>query len=321
MRSLRLGRFQGIEIKLHPTFVLVLAWVFVDWERAWGRASSPVWFGLIFVLLIFACTLLHELGHALMAMQHGLRVHDVTLSVIGGIARYDNTPLKPAGEAAIALAGPAVSFAIAVALLPIILLFGVAAGFAPIDYLMTVMRPTIPGMLTGLLAANIMILLFNLIPAFPMDGGRVVRAGLTSMLGRERATMLAVRGGQALALSLAFFAGFKLGSLSLVLIALYLIIAAETEGRAVRLEYTLRRMRVGQFALWDMGGIAPNQPLKYALRGGDRDMVVTNHGMVLGMLWRNRVMNELSYGSSTGTVADVMEPGVEPVSMDDSIYD
>ena len=163
MRSLRLGNLNGIEIKLHPTFVLVLLWVVFDWERAWGRSSSPVWFGVIFVVLLFACVLLHELGHALMATQHGLRVHDVTLSVIGGVARYDNAPIAPRGELAITLAGPAANLAIVVALLPLILLAGLIGGYSTEDYLLSVMQPGPMGLLTGLFAANLLLLAFNLL--------------------------------------------------------------------------------------------------------------------------------------------------------------
>jgi Zn-dependent protease/CBS domain-containing protein len=321
MRSLRIGRIGEIEIKLHPTFVLVLLWVVFDWERAWGRTSSPVWFGLIFVGLIFGCVLLHELGHAFMASQYGLRVHDVTLSVIGGMARYDHAPLTPRGEAAIALAGPAVTMAVVVTLFPLMLLFGAFARFTPIDYLLAMIQPTPVGLLAGLIAANVMLLIFNLLPAFPMDGGRVLRAGLATLIGRERATVIAVRGGQALAAVLGIYAVLQFHSLSLALIAGFIILAAEAEGRAVRIESALRRMHVGQFALWDTGGVAPSQPLAHALQGGARDMVVTEGGQVLGMLWRNQLLNELSSGSTSRTVGDVMERGVEAVSPDESIFD
>ncbi|MFM9106158.1 MAG: site-2 protease family protein [Chloroflexota bacterium] len=321
MRSLRLGNLAGIDIKLHPTFLLVLLWVAVDWERAWGRAESPVWFGFVFVLLLFACVLLHELGHALMARQFGLRVHDVTLSVIGGVARFDSAPLTSRGELAICLAGPAANFAIVIALLPLILLAGVVAGYGPGDYLRSVMQPGIPGLMTGLFAANLLLLAFNLLPAFPMDGGRLLRAGLSGILGRERATAAAVRFGQVLALGLGLVAAFRLHSLSLALIAVFLIVAAETEMRAVRVESSLRRMRVGQFALWDMGGIAPDRPLKFALRGGARDIVVTDRQQVVGMLWRNDLLNALSSGGGSMVVADIMEPGVVPVDVDDPVFD
>lgn len=321
MRSLRLGNLNGIEIKLHPTFLLVLLWVVFDWERAWGRASSPVWFGVIFVLLLFVCVLLHELGHASMATQYGLRVHDVTLSVIGGVARYDNAPLDSRGEMAITLAGPAVNMAIVAGLLPVIALVGVAGGYAVDDYLLSVMQPGVMGLLTGLLISNLMLLAFNLLPAFPMDGGRLIRAALTGPLGRERATSVAVRGGQALALGLAVMSVFRFHSLSLALIAIFLIFAAEAEMRAVRLESALRRMHVGQFALWDMGGIAPDQPLKFALRGGARDIVVTERQRVVGMLWRNDLLNALGSGPGSRTVSEVMEPGVVPVRTDESVFD
>src|SRR5215218_2033375 len=290
MRSITVARIRDIDIRLHPTFALVFLWVLIDWRRIGaGVGISSVVFTLVLVILIFGCVLLHEFGHAFMARQHGVRVYDVSLSAVGGVARMEQLPADPRAEVLIATAGPAANFAVVVALAPIVLLIGVASNFSSLEeYAATVFHPSIAGLATTLLYANVLIIVFNLMPAFPMDGGRVFRAGLTTVLGRETGTRVAVLVGEAL---------------------------------AVRVESAMRRMRVGQFALWDMGGIAPDQPLTTALRGGLRDIAVTSDGRVVGMLWRNRLLAELGGTPNGRTVAEVMERDPITVDADMPIHD
>ncbi len=325
LRSLTLGRVRDIEVKLHPTFGLVVVWVLFTWGDSGGRLGAglgAVAFGLLLVGLVFACVLLHELGHGFMAMHYGVRVHDVTLSVIGGVARIEHFPARPAAEVLIALAGPAMNVAVLVALAPLLLLYGVVQGFdSPRDYVERSLDVSAGGLLIGLFYANALIVLFNLLPAFPMDGGRVLRAGLSAVAGREAGTRIAVLVGQALAVVLAVASLIWLRTVSIPLIALFIIVVAHAEGRAVRLEGAMRRLRVGQFALWDMGGIAPHQPLTYALRGGPRDLAVTDGGRVVGMLWRNQLLHELGGGAPGRTVADVMDRQVVTADVDESVYD
>jgi CBS domain-containing protein len=154
-----------------------------------------------------------------------------------------------------------------------------------------------------------------------MDGGRIFRAGLSALLGRQVATRVAVGVGVGLAILLFLFSVVVVKSLVLALIAIFIAVVALAEDRAVRLESTLKRMRVGQFALWDMGGISPDQPLAYALRGGPRDIVVTSGGKVMGMLWRNRLLAEIGAGVDSRTVGDVMEPDIPTLDVDASVYD
>jgi CBS domain-containing protein len=234
----------------------------------------------------------------------------------------EHLPTGPRAEAAIALAGPATNVAIATALLPVVLLIGVTHGSSsPGDYVLEAFAPSLGGLAIGLLYANILIVLFNMLPAFPMDGGRMLRAGLTSVVGRESGTRIAVWIGQGLAVALAVVSIFWLHSLTLPLIALFIAVLAQAEGRAVRIESAMRRMRVGQFALWDMGGVAPEQPLAYALRGGPRDVAVTRDGRVVGMLWRNTLLSELGRGGKELTVADAMTKALVVADVDESVYD
>jgi len=322
--SLTLGRVREIEVKLHPTFGLVVLYVFFNWgsEAAGLGAIAAIAFGLVLITLVFGCVLLHELGHSFMAMHYGIRVHDVTLSVIGGVARIEHFPAKPRTEALIALAGPAVNLAIIVALFPLVLLYGVVQGFdSPRDYIDRIFSISPGGLLLALFYANTLIMLFNLLPAFPMDGGRVLRAGLSAIVGRETGTRTAVLVAQALAVLMAIVSLIWLHSLTAALIALFVVIMAQAEGRVVRLEAAMRRLRVGQYALWDMGGIPPHQPLTYALRGGPRDVAVTDGGQVVGMLWRHQVLNALQGGGAGVRVADVMDPEVVTANVDESVYD
>jgi Zn-dependent protease len=323
-KSLAVARVNGIEVRLHPTFVLVFLWVLIDWRR-FGFAEGPAvllfTFGL--VVLVFSCVLVHEFGHVFMARQQGVHVHDVSISAVGGVARMDQMPENnPRTEVLIALAGPFANFAFAVGMIPIILVAGIYSGFSQLEhYAQTVFQPSFLGLLTTLFYANLLLLVSNLLPAFPMDGGRVFRASLSTMLGRQTATRVAVGVGVGLAILLLLFSIFVVQSLVLALIAIFIAVVALAEDRAVRLESTLKRMRVGQFALWDMGGIGPDQPLAYALRGGPRDIVVTSDGKVVGMLWRNRLLAELGVGVESRTVREVMEPDVPTLDVDASVYE
>ena len=234
----------------------------------------------------------------------------------------EQLPAEPRAEVLIAMAGPAANFALVVALAPVVLLIGVLSGFSSLeDYASTVFHPSLAGLATTLLYANVLIIVFNLLPAFPMDGGRVFRAGLTTVLGRETGTRVAVLVGEALAVLLLLFSIFVAQSVILVLLSVFVMIVAYGEDRAVRVESAMRRMRVGQFALWDMGGIAPDQPLATALRGGLRDIAVTRDGRVVGMLWRNRLLAELGKTANGRTVAEVMERDPLTVDADMPIYD
>ncbi|MGN6672118.1 MAG: site-2 protease family protein, partial [Thermomicrobiales bacterium] len=298
-RSLVIGRVRGIDIKVHPTFLLVLPWVALNWGYLGGYGVAGAGFGLVLVLILFAFVVLHELGHSLLALHYGVGVRDITLLPIGGVARIEQLPVDPWREIAIALAGPAVNFVIALLFFPPVLLIASAQGVSnPLELLPLLTDVTPLSFIIYLFFTNVMLVLFNLLPAFPMDGGRVLRAFLTFFAGRLTATRLAVALGQLLGLALAILALFA-RSPSLLLVAIFVVIAATTEGTAIRVEDTMRKLRVGQFILWDMGGVGEHHPLPYALRGGPRDgAVVSGAGGVVGMLWRHDVMQALNGGAS-----------------------
>lgn len=321
MRSLTIGQIQGIAIKVHPTFGLVLLWLLVDRER-FGSGSGAFFFGVVLTALVFGCVVLHELGHSVMAMQYGFRVHDITLWPMGGVARVESMPARPVTEMVIAIAGPAVNVAIAVATIPILAFYAILQGYGSPAALIsgTAEATNFGSLVLYLLLINVMLVLFNMLPAFPMDGGRVLRAGLTLLTDRNLATRIAVWAGQAVS-GVIILTGLYLREFTLPLVGLFVIVAARAEGRQVRLESAMRRLHVGQFALWDFGGIAPDKPLTHALRGGPSDVVVTDNGRVVGMLWRSQVLQDLNGGMGSHTVGDVMDRTIVSVDVYDSMFE
>lgn len=321
MKSFSFANVRGIDLRIHPSFAFVFVWVVYHFGIAARGGIAGVAYGSVLMALVFLCVILHELGHALMAQEHEIRVRNITLFPFGGAAFIEQMPMKPRSEMLITIAGPAVNIAIAVALLPPVLLLGIFRGYASFsDYAASLGTTSPSGLLVYLLFANLMIFLFNLLPAFPMDGGRLIRAGLAALIGRERATGFAVALGMAAAVAMASI-GLRYREFALPLVALFVIFAAYGEGKSVRLEAAMRRLQVGQFALWDSGGISEGHPLASALRGGPRDMAVTSNGRVVGMLWRRDVMAAMSSGSTHRTVGEVMDPTVVSVRIDDSVYD
>ncbi len=216
--SLSIGRLFGIRLELHVTFLLFVAWVAVDQGLLAGHVEAAL-AAVVLTLLVFACVVLHELGHALTARRFGVRTRDIVLLPIGGVARLERMPSRPRQELLVAIAGPAVNVVIAIVLVVILALTG---------------RPTLlarlgDGLPETLLLVNVAMVLFNLIPAFPMDGGRVLRALLGMRLSFLRATRIASGIGQGMAVLLGVAGWFLLHSWVLPLAALFVFNAARQE--------------------------------------------------------------------------------------------
>jgi Zn-dependent protease len=213
--SYRIARVAGIDIRLHVTFLLLPAlFGFLEWRT--GGLPAATW-AVVFILLLFVCILLHEFGHALAGRRFGIRTPDITLLPIGGVARMAGIPAKPGQEFVIAVAGPAVNIAIGGALALPLLMDSAYPGERGDTHLM----------LWNLMIINFGLVLFNMIPAFPMDGGRVLRSLLAMRMGHLRATRIAARLGQVLAI-LFGVAGFFYNPM-LVLIALFVFGGAKQE--------------------------------------------------------------------------------------------
>lgn len=321
LRSFRLTTIDGIEVNVHPTFGLVLLWAVWQWGLGPGSSFESLFLGLVLVFLTFVSILLHELGHCAMAQEFDVRVLDITLWPFGGVARIEQMPTQPRTEFLVSVAGPLTSLAIAVLMLPWVTLIGVLGGWealVPGGEPFSSLTPS--SVLAYLLLINLLVMAFNLLPAFPFDGGRILRSALVPGMGRERATRVAVTAGVIFA-GIFLLVGIWERQIVLVMLGVFVFFAAQAEARVERVQSGLRRLRVGQYALWDMGGVAPSDTLRFALRGGPRDMVVTSQGRVVGMLWRSRLLDSLAGGIEGRTVSDVMEPVVYVADVNDSVQE
>jgi Zn-dependent protease/CBS domain-containing protein len=303
--SVGLGKFAGIELKVHLTFVLILAWVGFQEYRANGpQAVVP---GVLFVLALFACVVLHEFGHALTARRYGIKTLDITLLPIGGVARLERMPEEPRQELAVALAGPMVNVVIASALG---LVLAVSGHWTPLDQL----TPTGGSFPQRLVIVNMFLAVFNLIPAFPMDGGRVLRALLAVRMGFDKATQVAASVGQGIALLFGAVGLFM--NPFLVFIALFVWIGAAQEAMMVATRSVLGGVPVSKAMLTEFHTLAPDDPLDRAieliLAGSQHDFPVVDGSRVVGVLTRADLFGALA-AKDKSRVADAMRPQTEVV--------
>jgi Zn-dependent protease len=269
--SWNIGRIAGIGVYIHWTLLAVLG--FVGWSE-W-QAGRPPLAGMLLFAGVFACILLHELGHALAARRYGIPTRSITLWPFGGIAALERIPSSPKKELVVALAGPAVNVVIALLLTPVVLLTGL--GFP-------------------LLVINVMLVLFNLLPAFPMDGGRVLRAALASRMDPIRATRIAVGVGRVLA------AGFVVAGLFWNPFLILIAMVVWTQGRA-ELQHMLRTRPVV---------LSPHdtleRPLAVVARTGQLEFPVLIDSRIVGILSRERLSIAFARFGPQMTVGAVMEP-------------
>lgn len=230
--SFSLGKVAGIDVRIHVTFFLLLA--FYGWIHGQEGGWPAAWAGMGFILLLFLCVLLHEFGHALAARAFGIHTPDITLLPIGGVARLERMPRDPFQELIIAVAGPAVNVVIA------LILFFVLGKFVDWRDMISIAEGSPGQLLLRLLAVNIWLVLFNCLPAFPMDGGRILRAFLAMILPHSRATLIAGRVGQVMA-ALFGIGGIYSGNMILLLIAVFVFMGAQQEIQAAQLRSAMPR--------------------------------------------------------------------------------
>lgn len=307
--SLNIGRWFGIPVKLHFTFILVLGFLALAGGLMRGSVGTAVW-GVSFFVALFACVLLHEFGHALMARRFGVETKDITLLPIGGVARLERMPDKPAQEFWIAVAGPAVNVVIAAMLA---LWLALTSTFDPLSDFST----TTGGFAERLFSVNVLMVLFNLLPAFPMDGGRVFRALLAMRLDYARATSIAGRLGQGMAILFAF-AGLFWNPM-LLLIALFVWIGASQEMGAAETRSALAGVTVGQAMVTDFHVLSAEDRLgevaRLVLAGSQQDFPVVSEGRVAGLLERKHLLDGLGRLGVDARVNEVMcreFPELEP---------
>lgn len=303
--SLTIVTVGGIPIRIHWTFLILLAWVVIGGAMRSGSAAGALSAGL-FVLALFTCVVLHELGHAMAARFYGVKTRDITLLPIGGVASLERIPENPIQELVIAVAGPLVNVIIALILLP---------SFAWADargLLVTVGEPGVHAaeFFASLAAVNIWLVIFNMIPAFPMDGGRVARAILAMIVGRARATRIAARLGQGVAAVMAL-AGLFINPM-LLLIAMFVWLGATAENRDVQTRTMLRGLPAAAATIRRFRVLRADDPLAKAgdelLAGSQTDFPVTDtgdaSGQIVGVLTRADLVQALTRHGLNARVGD-----------------
>jgi Zn-dependent protease len=315
--SWRIATVAGIDIRIHATFFLIVAWFFFHHVRAERSVAAGVE-GVGFILALFACVLLHELGHALTAKRYGIRTRDITLLPIGGVARLERMPDDPRQELWVALAGPAVNVVIAGLLLAFL---AVTGSLVPLGRL----EPGAGPFLERLMIVNVSLVLFNLLPAFPMDGGRVLRALLATRMEYARATQVAAQIGQ----GMAFLFGLAglLWNPMLLFIALFVWIGAAQEASMAMMRHSLGGIPVSRAMMVEYRTLRPDETLSQAveaiLSGSQHDFPVMEGGRLLGILPRSDLMAALARRAEGTRVGDVMRtdfPSVDPGEMLETVF-
>src|SRR5512134_3530090 len=303
----RLGRFAGIDVFIHATFLLLIGWVgYSHWleRQNWGDVLS----GIGFILALFLCVVLHEYGHALTARKYGIRTRDITLYPIGGVARLERMPEKPIEELWVALMGPAVNVVIAALLFAYLFLTN---SLVPLNQLTIASGSFVE----RVMAVNVSLVLFNLLPAFPMDGGRVLRALLAMRMDYVRATQIAANIGQGLAFVLGLFGLFN--NPFLLFIAFFVWIGASQEASMVQMRNSISGIPVTHAMQTRFETLSPSDRLdrvvNLILAGSQQDFPVVQDGQFIGVLTRDDFIKALSQQGQNTPVADVIQRNIPSV--------
>ena len=311
--SWKIGRLAGINVYVHATFLFLILFILVAyWVQ--GHSIATAASGVAFILLIFACVVLHELGHALTARRYGIRTRDIILLPIGGLARLERMPEQPKQELWVALAGPAVNVVIAAGLFTLLALLGIRTELRSVHW-------ASGNLLVRLMMANLWLAGFNLLPAFPMDGGRVLRAVLATRTDYTRATQIAAQVGQAMALIFGLAGLFT--DPMLLFIALFVWMGAEAEAAMAQIHTSIGRIPVRQVMLTEFQTLRPDDTLERAveliLAGLQQDFPVVFGDRVLGVLTREGLMRTLAQQGSAVAVREAMERDFQMVDSHDML--
>lgn len=314
--SFSLGRVFGIELRIHATFLLLLAFVtLAQWLRSGDVRVALV--GLGFFAALFLCVVLHEYGHALMARRFGVGTHDITLLPIGGLARLERMPETPVQELWIALAGPAVNVVIAGLLAGWLAFTGTLGSLSAID-------PVAGSFAASLLVINLFLVAFNMLPAFPMDGGRVLRAVLAMRLDYARATRIAANIGQGMAVVFGLIGLFgQPMQPMLILIALFVWIGAAGEATAAEMKHALRGVAARDAMVTDYVVLEPRETIGDAARlllaGSQRDFPIVDGGSVVGIVSHDRLIRGLREADEHAGVTAIMDANFDTAAADEPL--
>ncbi|MBL8694137.1 MAG: site-2 protease family protein [Planctomycetes bacterium] len=329
--SWRIGSFFGIDVFVHTTFFLLLAGMGL-YTLITMRSGLEALRNVTYMIAVFACVLLHEFGHALMAKLHGIQTREVMLLPIGGVARLERMPKEPWQEFLIASAGPAVNLVLAG------LFCGIAWGMsdgsdsAATQILDAILRPIsvdatdapeAPDPWIAMLRVNLLLGMFNLLPGFPMDGGRIVRAMLASLLDYSRATRWAANVGAVVSLGLSAY-GFFQNEPLLILVGLFVFMSGRQEAAAAAAQILLRGITVRTAMTTHFVSVPTYESLEHAasllLRTSQHDFpMVGDDGRYLGLLTRSDLLSQIEKRGRYARVIDAARRGIETLSPEDLI--
>ncbi|NNE28661.1 MAG: site-2 protease family protein [Saprospiraceae bacterium] len=330
--SLKLLSLFGIPIFLHWSFPLVFLWIaYLAYSSAEGGVTFFLWLSCLFIL-VFLCVVLHEFGHALTARRFGVKTKDIILSPIGGVARLEKLPEKPWHEFLVAIAGPMVNVFIFLILLLVAYLAGFTEGWAQeleadpsIGILMR--RGFTDFILGSLMLTNLVLVGFNLIPAFPMDGGRILRSLLSIPLGRIKATQIATIVAQVLAVTGLLYS-FSNGEMILGLICVFVLLTSSQENRSVRVQEMLKTATIKDIINHQFTRIYEDDPLQVALdrlkMGIEGNFLVFNNpteDQVVGVLTREGLVAALKKGEYSNPVREKVVTKFEYVEEEMNLKD
>lgn len=312
--SFPIGVFMGTVLRVHVTFFLLLAWIGGSAWFAGGPQAALE--SVLFIVLLFACVVLHEFGHVLAARRYGVQTPDITLLPIGGVARLERIPEKPSQEFVVAAAGPLVNVVIAAVLLLVL------GGILPPES----MNLDDPGvsLVARLAGANIFLVLFNLIPAFPMDGGRMLRALLAYWLGYARGTRIAATIGQIVAFGFGFLGLF--GNPLLLFIALFVYLGASAEAHAAQVREVSRGLLARDAMLSRFESLAPSSRIEDAVQkllatSQHEFPVVDEAGSLRGLVTRDDIIRGLREKQPDASVVEIMKTDIPTVNDRQSLKD
>ena len=314
--SYRIGRLFGIPITVHITFLLFIALLAMVYLFQGGVAAAVR--GTLFILALFLSVTLHELGHSLVARWYGIRVSEIALLPIGGISKIDKLPEQPRQEFLVAMAGPLTSIILG------LLLGGISLAAYGRS---ATLSPSVTGgrFISDLARVNLLLAAFNLLPGFPMDGGRIFRSLLASSMSFARATSIAAAVGRVFAVGLGIIGLFT--NIWLVFIAVFVFFGASQEESQVRIKTALHGIPVSRVMATSFQELSPNDSIsraaEYASHGFQEDFPVTADGKVVGMLMKNDILAALHRYGPQVAVYEVMraEPAtVEPDQTLEEVY-
>ncbi len=315
--SFKLGRLAGVEVRVHLTFFLLVAFFAFTGYLNTGTAAGAL-DSVLYILALFGCVVLHEYGHVLAARQFNIPTRDITLYPIGGVARLERMPEKPVQELWVALAGPLVNVVIAAGLFALLALTGNLSPLGQVSL-------TSGSLAERLMYVNVSLVLFNLLPAFPMDGGRVLRALLATRLEYARATQIAATLGQGMAVLFGVLG--MLGNPLLILLAFFVWMAASQEASLVQMKSALGGVPVSRAMLTQFRTLHPLEPVSRAVEhliaGTQQDFPVVDDRQVVGVLTRADLLAALSRQGEVGLVGHIMQrqfPTVEAYDMLEGVF-